>query len=517
MALHETSHRSKIIHAFGFEMHNPIFFLSAILVLLFSSATLAFPDTANAALQGAKAWSLRNFDWLYATTPIISLLFCVGIAISPLGKIRLGGAEAKAEYSVWSWIAMLFAAGVGIGFMFYGTAEPLGYFTDWFGVPFDTPAGSEDARRLAFSTSVFHWGILAWSVYAIIGVSLAFFAFNLGLPLSIRSAFYPFLGERIYGWVGDVIDLLAVVSTIFGLACTIGIGATQATGGLAYLFGVEQSVWLQIILIGVMTAVAILSVLRGLNGGIKVLSNINMIAAASLLLFVMIFGPTLDIFRTIGQSVVSLVPDSLALANWMDRPDQAFLYDWTLFYWAWWIAWSPFVGMFIARISKGRTIREFMAGLLLAPLVIGIVWFCAFGETAIKQFENQTGDLANGVSDASLTLFQMLGAMPMPMVTSIIALGLLIIFIVTSADSGALVVDKLTSGGRKTTPKRQRVFWAAMLGLTAIALLYGGGTAALQSLQAGTITAALPFAVIVLLTCFALLKGLIDYRRSGRP
>ena len=501
---------SKTVRALGMEMHNPIFFLSAFLVLLFSAITLAFPKPANAALNAAKAWSLNNFDWLYAITPIVSFLFCVGIAISPLGKIRLGGQDAVPNYSVLSWIAMLFSAGVGIGFMFYGAAEPLGYYTNWFGTPLNVEAGTAAARELATATAVFHWGILAWSIYAIVGLSLAFFAFNRGLPLSVRSAFYPLIGERIWGRAGDLIDLLAVVSTVFGLACTIGIGATQATGGIAYLFGVESSLTIQIALIAVMTCLAIFSVLRGVGGGVKLLSNINMTMAGGLLLFVIIAGPTLAIFKSIGSTSVSIIPDTIKLANWIGRADQQFLHDWTWFYWAWWIAWSPFVGLFIARISKGRTIRQFMAGVLLAPLSIGVVWFCAFGETAISQYEEKAGDLANGIGDASLTLFQMLGAMPFAQATSIIALALMIIFIVTSADSGALVVDNLTSGGRIQTPKRQRVLWAAMLGLTSISLLYGGGTAALQSLQAGTITVALPFSIVVLLFGVCLVKGLMQ-------
>lgn len=506
----------KVTQFLGLEVRGPVFIFSAILILLFSGLTLAFPEQANAALTGSKAWALKNFNWLYGITPVLVLFLCIGLAVSPLGKIRLGGQNAKPEYSFASWIAMLFAAGVGIGFMFYGTAEPLGYYTNWFGTPFNVEAGSEEARKLAFSTSVFHWGLLAWAVYAIVGVSLAFFAFNRGLPLSIRSAFHPLIGDRIWGWPGDLIDLLAVVSTIFGLACTLGIGATQATGGLAYLFGLKSSLTLQIIIILVMTIIAIGSVLRGLQGGIKLLSNINMVLAAALLVFVLIAGPTMDIFKSIGQSTLSLIPDTIRLANWTGRADQQFLNDWTLFYWAWWIAWSPFVGMFIARISKGRTIRQFMVGTLLTPLLIGIIWFCAFGETAISQYENKVGDLAGGVGDASLTLFQMLGAMPLSTITSIIALLLMIIFIVTSADSGALVVDNLTSGGQVDTPKRQRVFWASMLGLTAISLLYGGGTEALQSLQAGTITAALPFAIIVLLYGVSLLKGLIAEHRQTK-
>ncbi|MGB0908190.1 MAG: BCCT family transporter [Maricaulaceae bacterium] len=510
------AHNPKLVKAFGFEMHNPVFFVSAALILLFSILTLVFPDAANQSLQNAKAWTLRKFDWFYAITPIIILALCICIAVSPLGKIRLGGENAKADYSVGSWIAMLFAAGVGIGFMFYGSAEPLGYYTNWFGTPFNVEAGTPEAQRLAYTTSLFHWGLFAWSIYAIVGLALAFFAFNRGLPLTIRSAFYPIFGDKIWGWPGHIIDMFAVVSTIFGLACTIGIGATQATGGLSYMFGLTPSTGLQIALIFVITLVAIGSVLRGMNGGIKLLSNINMTGATLLLVFVIIAGPTATIFKSIGQTAIHSIPDSIRLANWIGRPDQQFLYDWTIFYWAWWIAWSPFVGMFIARISKGRTIRQFMGGVLMAPLAIGLIWFTAFGETAISQYQSKTGDLAGGMGDASLVLFQMLGSLPLSGITSGIAIILLIIFIVTSADFGALVVDSLTSGGQTTSPVRQRVFWAAMLGLTAIALLYGGGDEALKALQAGTITAALPFTIIVLLYGVCLVIGLRDEVRQNK-
>jgi BCCT family betaine/carnitine transporter len=505
---HNLNQSDNLVRKFGMEMHNPVFFLSAALILLFSVLTLIFPEAANSALNGAKAWTLQKFDWFYAVTPILILVICIGLALSPLGKIRLGGKEAKPEYGVGSWIAMLFAAGVGIGFMFYGAAEPLGYYTNWFGTPFNTPALSAEARRLAFTTTVFHWGLFAWSVYAIVGLSLAFFAYNKGLPLTIRSAFYPLLGDKIWGWPGHLIDLFAVVSTIFGLACTIGIGATQATSGLAYMFEFTPSKGLQIGLIFVITIVAIGSVLRGMNGGIKLLSNINMVGATALLIFIIIAGPTIAIFKSMGVTTLYSIPDSLRLANWIGRPDEKFMHDWTIFYWAWWIAWSPFVGMFIARISKGRTIRQFMSGVLLAPLAIGIVWFTAFGEAAMSQLENKVGDLAGGMGDSSLVLFQMLNSLPIGGITSMIAIILLIIFIVTSADSGALVVDSLTSGGQTNSPVFQRVFWAAMLGLTAIALLYGGGDEALKALQAGTITAALPFTIIVLLFALCLLIGL---------
>jgi BCCT family betaine/carnitine transporter len=410
---------------------------------------------------------------------------------------------------------MLFAAGVGIGFMFYGSAEPLGYYTDWFGTPFNVSAETVDARRLAFTTSVFHWGLSAWSIYAIVGLTLAFFAYNMDLPLTIRSAFFPIFGEKIWGWRGHIIDMFAVVSTIFGLACTIGIGATQATGGLSYIFDVEATKSLQIILIFIITIIAIFSILRGMNGGVKLLSNVNMVFAGLLLFFVIMAGPTVGIFESMFETFIYSVPDSLRLTNWVGRADKNFFHDWTIFYWAWWIAWSPFVGMFIAKISKGRTIRQFMMGVLIAPFSIGLVWFTAFGETAISQFEDKVGDLSEGMTDSSLTLFQMLNSLPYSDVTSVVAIFLLIIFIVTSADSGSLVVDSLTSGTQKDTPVRQRVFWAILIGLTSIALLYGGGEEALKSLQAGTVTAALPFSFIVLLYGFCLIKGLLSYTKRN--
>jgi BCCT family betaine/carnitine transporter len=309
--------------------------------------------------------------------------------------------------------------------------------------------------------------------------------------------------------------MFAVVSTIFGLACTIGIGATQATGGLSYIFDVEATKSLQIILIFIITIIAIFSILRGMNGGVKLLSNVNMVFAGLLLFFVIMAGPTVGIFESMFETFIYSVPDSLRLTNWVGRADKNFFHDWTIFYWAWWIAWSPFVGMFIAKISKGRTIRQFMMGVLIAPFSIGLVWFTAFGETAISQFEDKVGDLSEGMTDSSLTLFQMLNSLPYSDVTSVVAIFLLIIFIVTSADSGSLVVDSLTSGTQKDTPVRQRVFWAILIGLTSIALLYGGGEEALKSLQAGTVTAALPFSFIVLLYGFCLIKGLLSYTKKN--
>ena len=504
------------VEVMGLDIHNPVFFLAAGFVLFFSVLTLVFPTASGELLATAKQGTLFNFDWLFAITPVIVLLFCLGLCISPLGRIRLGGQDATPDFRIHSWVAMLFAAGVGVGFMFWGAAEPLAYHSDWSGMPLNARQGSEAGNRLAFSATLFHWGLAPWAIYAVVGLSLGFFAHNKGLPLSIRSAFYPLLGERIWGWPGHIIDLFAVVSTIFGLATTIGLGATQAASGVSYLFGIEPGIWLQVALIAAMTGLAVISVMRGMDGGVKLLSDLNMGVAFALLMFVIIAGPTLLIFTGMGEHFIAYITDMPALTDWRDRPDLGWFHDWTIFYWAWWISWSPFVGMFIARISRGRTVREYFAVVLLAPFTICVIWFSAFGETAVDQFERGVGDLAGGVSNSSIVLFQMLAEMPFPMITSVAAIILLIVFIVTSADSGALVVDTITSGGKIDAPVGQRVFWTCLIGLTASALLYGGGEDALQALQAGTITAALPFTIILLICCWSLLLGLQDEHRQIR-
>lgn len=477
---------------------NPVLMASAGAVVLFSGLTLLFPGAASAGLAGAKAWTLAQFDWLFAITPVIVLIICLTLCLSPLGRTRLGGPDAQPDFRRHSWIAMLFAAGVGIGFMFYGAAEPLAYYTDWFGMPFDAEPGSSEARRLAFSATIFHWGIAPWAIYAIMGLSLGFFAYNKGLPLTIRSAFHPLLGDRVWGWQGHLIDTFAVISTVFGLATTIGIGATQAASGLSYLFRFEAGLAVQIGVITIVSGLAILSVTRGIDRGVKWLSNVNMLLAITLLIFVIIAGPTLVILSGFAGHFADHFKDAPRLLNWVGRTDTAWFHDWTIFYWAWWISWSPFVGMFIARISKGRTVREYLTVVIIVPFIIAVIWFTAFGETALAQFESKTGNLAGGIDSASLTLFQMLSDLPLSEVTSTVAMVLLIVFIVTSADSGALVVETITTSGKANKTRRLRIFWVAMLGVTASALLYGGGSAALATLQAGTIVAALPFTFIVL-------------------
>lgn len=502
------------VEVLGLDIHNPVFFLAAGLVLLFAGLTLAFPATASGGLLTAKAYVLDTFEWLFAITPLVVLAFLVLLCVSPLGRIRLGGAAARPDHSAASWVAMLFAAGVGIGFMFYGAGEPLSYYTGVYGTPLNAEPNTPSAARYAFSATLFHWGLLPWAVYAVVGLALGYFAYNCGLPLSIRSIFYPLLGVRVWGWPGHVIDLFAVVSTIFGLATAIGLGATQASAGLGYLFGFDAGRAGEVALLAVMTSLAIVSVLRGLKGGVKLLSNVNMIVAACLLLFVIVAGPTGAILKGLVANTAAQIVDTAALAQWIGRQDRPWFQDWTIFYWAWWITWSPFVGMFIARISRGRTVREYTLVVLGAPVAICTVWFTAFGQTAISQFEKGQGVAPEEVGQTGLVLFRVLSDLPFPEIASGIAIALLVVFIVTSADSGALVIDAITSGGKTDAPPVQRAFWTALLGLTAAALLYGGGEQALKALQAGTITAALPFTFLLLASCVSLLMGMLDRQRK---
>ena len=501
------------VQVLGMDMHNPVFFISAVLILVFVIGTIIFPAEAKTALDGAKGWTIDNFDWLFMVGANIFVLFCIALIFLPVGKIRLGGDDARPDFSTLSWFAMLFAAGMGIGLMFWSVAEPVGYYTDWFGTPLNVAPNTPEAKDLALGAVMYHWGLHPWAIYGVVALSLAFFAYNKGMPLTIRSAFYPILGERCWGWAGHVIDVLAVLATIFGLATSLGLGAKQAAGGMHFLFDTPNAINVQIAIIVGVTAAAVISVMRGLDGGVKLLSNINMGLAALLLLFVMIAGPTLLIFTSMGQTAVDYVVNIIPLSNWVGREDQGFLHDWTVFYWAWWISWSPFVGMFIARVSYGRSVREFLTAVLLVPTLVTVVWMATFGGSGLHQTINGIGELANGVGDSSLALFQMLAELPLTAITSFLAIVLVLVFFITSSDSGSLVIDSITAGGKLDAPVPQRVFWAIMEGLIAGALLYGGGEQALDALQAGAITTGLPFTVVLLVMCLSLYKGLSAERK----
>ncbi|MGF1463213.1 MAG: BCCT family transporter [Maricaulaceae bacterium] len=499
------------VEFYGFDMHNPVFFVSAALILAFVIGAIAAPVTAQTALTGARDWVINSFDWLFTGAINVIFLASLGVAVSPLGRIRLGGDKARPEFGRLSWIAMLFSAGVGIGLVFFGAAEPLGYFTgDAGGTPLNATPLTPEAERLAFSATLFHWGLAPWGVYALVGLALAFFTFNKGLPLTMRSMFFPLLGDRVWGWPGHLIDMMAVLATLFGLATSLGLGARQAASGMNFLFGVDASLVTQVSIIAGVTAVATVSVVRGMDKGVKVLSNLNMALAVTVFAFVLLAGPTLVILESIGLNAIHYLEDGLALGNPFNRQDDAFYHGWTIFYWAWWISWSPFVGMFIARISKGRTLREFIGTVLVLPWLVALLWFSVFGATAIQQVKAGVGALPEGVSDVSLVLFQMLDVLPLAEIVSFVAIVLLLVFFVTSSDSGSLVIDSITDGGKLHAPVAQRVFWATMEGSVAAALLIGGGTTALAALQAGAVATALPFTVILLIAVFSLYKALLQ-------
>jgi len=501
------------IQAMGMDVHNPVFWVSALLILAFVIGTLLVPEEAKVVFDGAKAWSINNFDWLFLAAGNIFVIYCLVLIFLPVGKVRLGGEDAKPEFSMISWFAMLFAAGMGIGLMFWSVAEPVGYYTNWFGTPLGVEPNTPEAEINAMGATMYHWGLHPWAIYAVVGLSLAFFAYNKGLPLTIRSAFYPLVQDKSWGWFGNIIDVIAVLATIFGLATSLGFGAQQAAGGLEYLFGIPSGINTQVAVITGVTAVAVISVVRGLDGGVKVLSNINMTLAALLLLFVFLTASTIELLQGLMLTSMSYAEVVVPMSMWWGREDGSFMHDWTVFYWAWWIAWSPFVGMFIARVSLGRTVREFLIAVLLVPTVVTIFWMTVFGGTGLDQVKDGVGALANGIDDYTLSMFQMLDNLPLASVTSFIAICLVLVFFITSSDSGSLVIDSITAGGKLDAPVPQRIFWAVMEGLIAAVLLFVGGASALGALQAASITVGLPFTLVLLAMCVTLYMGLRHEKR----
>lgn len=509
--LYTTKHKvgENNVNILGLELHNPVFFVTALAVIAFVLFTLLLPDISKLWLNGTKDWVVNSFDWLFISVANLMVVFCLLLIVSPYGNIRIGGINAKPDFSRSSWLAMLFAAGMGIGLMFWSVAEPLAYASGWAGTPLGVEADSPEAFRAAMGATMYHWGLHPWAIYAVVGLSLAIFAYNFRFPLTMRSVFYPLLKEKTWGWPGHIIDVLAVLATIFGLATSLGLGAQQAASGLNYLFGWDfAGNTLEMMIIILVTGLATISVARGINGGVKFLSNVNMLAAALLLLFVFFVGNSLGLIVNIAETTVDYVTYIIPLSNPVGRSDSNFFHTWTIFYWAWWISWSPFVGMFIARISKGRTVREFIFSVMLAPTLVTIVWMTVFGQTGLSQYSNQVGELSGGISNASLTLFQMLDNLPFAQITSLIAIVLVMVFFVTSSDSGSLVIDTITAGGKLESPMSQRVFWAIAEGCIAIALLYGGGTEALKTIQAGSVSTGLPFTFLLIIMCISLWLGL---------
>jgi choline/carnitine/betaine transport len=538
------------IQKWGFDIHPVVFPIALVIIVSFILITLFFQDiasaiglmsegepmTAQTAFTTLQDGISNTFGWFFILAVNLFIGVILFFAFSKYGKIKIGGVEAEKEFSDFSWMAMLFSAGMGIGLMFFSVAEPMWHFgsgdSAFMNVPpvFGAEGGTTAAAGAAMAQTFFHWGFHPWAIYGIVGLGLAFFSFNRGLPLTFRSIFWPLLGERIYGWPGHVIDLVTVFATLFGLSTSLGLGVSQVETGMAYVAndllgfatGSLPAIPLvpgTVVLIALITGIATLSVAAGLDGGVKRLSTLNLYLMFGLLAFLLVVGPTLAIFGTLTDGLAqyfgnffemsffagvlgsgtALVEGGYTVGGWMA--------DWTIFYWAWWIAWSPFVGMFIARISKGRTVREFVLGVLFLPSMFSFVWLATFGGSALNVELAGGGGIAAAVANTGQTvaMFEMLSNFPIAVVSGILATLLVVTFFVTSSDSGSLVIDHLTSGGKHDVPKTQRIFWAITEGAVAAVLLMGGG---LNALQAAAISTGLPFAVILTLMCYTVYLGL---------
>ena len=503
----------------GFDIHNRVFVVSALASAIFIVLTLLFPEQAESVFQSIVAFSTGTLDWYFMILVDFFILFCLALVVLPYGSVRLGGADARPDHSYLSWFAMLFTAGIGIGLLFFGVLEPVYHANVSLPLGIVSPFGADgtlnpdaidEASAMGLAGTYLHWGIHGWAVYIIMALALGLFTYNKGLPFSIRSAFFPILGERVWGWWGHVIDILAVFSTLFGLATSLGLGAQQANAGMNFVFGLEVNILTQVIVIILVTAVALVSVWRGLEGGLKKLSEINMILAVLFFLFVLFAGPTLLALAGFWSGLTTYVMDFIPLSAPFGRDDDAFRQSWTIFYWAWWISWAPFVGMFIARVSRGRTVREFILCVLLVPSLFIFIWMGVFGSTALEQlYADPAASLVKEyVIDnykPELSLFGMLNELPLTGLMSTLGIILALIFFVTSSDSGSLVIDTITAGGKIDAPRPQRMFWAVIEGLIAIVLLIGGG---LTALQAGVTATAIPFSIVMLLMCYSIIKAL---------
>lgn len=438
------------------------------------------------------------------------LFFCIYLGLSRFKNIRLGGADCKPEFSTWAWLSMLFNAGIGLVLMFYSVAEPIIHFSN---PPYGT-ADSLFAAKNALNISYLHWGFHGWAIYALMGLAIAFFTYNRGLPLGIRWILYPWLGDSLKGPMGHLIDVMAVVATMFGLATTLGLGIKHINSGMHYLFDLENSTDLQVILIIIITLGATVSVVSGLHRGIQALSKVAAIMAFSLMSFMLIAGPTLFILGSTVESTGYYLQNLIATGSWMEVYQGSHWMDtWTFFYWGWWFAWAPFVGLFVARISKGRTIKEFMLGVVLAPTCITITWIAIFGSTALHTEMFGAGGITEAVNgDISTALFKLLEHFPLSYLSILFVVITGVIFFITSSDSGSLVIDFITSGGREATPVKLRIFWALLEGSVAAVLLIGGG---LTALQTGSLVTGLPVCILMLVACHSLLKGLKKHQADS--
>ena len=493
----------------------PVFIWSAIVILGFVIWGVVAPSNVASVAELTNDFVTTNFEWLYIIGASFFLIFVVVLMCTRYGRVRLGPSDSTPEYGNLAWFAMLFTAGMGIGLVFYAVSEPVSHFTE----PPTGAGGNQEAAANAMNYVFFHWGLHPWAIYIVLGLSLGYFAFRRGLPLRPASAFYPLIGERIYGWFGNLVDVLAVFGTLFGLATSLGIGGQQVGAGLETLFGVANGPTLQVILILAITAVAVTSVMLGIDKGIRNLSLINLWLALALMVFVFAAGPSVNLLNSLAANIGSYLQSLPALSfetfpNNGNGTAQEWQSSWTLFYWGWWISWSPFVGMFIARISYGRTLRSFIAGALFAPVGASMVWLTVFGDSALQQLLR---DPANPVGSASAeqAIFVLFNQLPVGgiinVIAAVLAIVVVVLFFATSSDSGSLVVDILTNGGDPHPRWQQRLFWAVMEGVVAAVLLVAGaagGADALSALQTASILAGLPFCLVLLAMCAGLVRGL---------
>ena len=475
-------------------------------VVLLVAMILIAPEQTQTLLNAAKSGIFANFSWFYILAFSVFLGFLVILSVSSLGNIKLGNDEEEPEFGFLSWLAMLFAAGMGVGLMFFGVAEPLTHYLSDI-----TTGTAEHKQQEALLHTLFHWGIHAWAVYGTIALALAYFGFRYKLPLALRSCFYPLLKERINGKLGDFIDIMALLATLFGIITTLGFGASQLGAGLHQLGWIsENSFSLQMVVIAVVMSLAIFSAISGVGKGVKILSELNLTLAFCLLIFVLVAGPTLYLLSAFSDNIGTYLSNLVQLSfktYVYEQEHTAWFSGWTILYWAWWCSWAPFVGLFIARISKGRTIREFIFGVLVVPSLFGVLWFTVFGNTAIWLNDGEAaGTLGQMISSPETLLFKFLDYLPLSGVTGLVSLVVISLFFITSADSGIYVLNNIASRDKSlTAPRWQAVMWGVLMSVVSIVLMQSGG---LANLQAMTLLVALPFAMLMLLMCFSLWKGL---------
>lgn len=493
----------------------PVFISSFLIVAAVICVTIIVGDPMSGYFSTTQEVMADKTGWFFILVMNLFVGFALYLGLSKFGNIRIGGADAKPEFKTKSWLAMLFSAGMGIGLLFYGVAEPIFHFNN---SPMADASDPILSSQSAMGFTFLHYGVHVWSLYAIVGLALAYFTFNKKLPLTIRSIFYPLIGDKIYGWRGNLIDIVSVIATLFGLATSLGLGVQQVNAGLHYLFGVDYNMPWQIGIITLITFFATLSLLLGLDKGIRRLSEWNMRLALVLLIFVLLLGPTIFLLKSFVQNTGYYMQNYFNLSFWTEtymgaKEGSKWQNAWTIFYWAWWIAWSPFVGLFIARISKGRTIRQFVLCVLFFPTLLTFLWISVFGGSALYLEMIGNHSISEAVNaNFATAIYQLLENYPMATLSSVLAVILVASFFITSSDSGSMVVDSLTSGGKLNAPAGQKIFWASIEGLIAIILLIGGG---LTALQTATIITGLPFAILILIMCYSLYRTLDkDYKKE---